>query len=1333
MIFHPNDTAKHRLKTLALLLAVLSAGACMTWWIVSRADREMRASLLQKTRMIAEAVNVENVLTLSGTGGDLTSPAYQRLKEQLSATLTIYPHCRFVYLLGRKPDGSIFFFVDSEPADSKDCSPPGQVFDEATAGMRRTFTTQTELVEGPYTDRWGDWVSALVPIFEPQTRMGGRNGSVLAVFCMDIDARDWNWRILRSAWPPVLLTLALALILMAGSVVLERRSWIEVRRPRETRNTRLALVAAVGIVLTLFAAWLAHELETDSCDEAFGRLAASQTAAITETFCKLRDTELEGLAHFCEANPQATPEEFKQYTAYLTKNPAIQAWEWIPAVAAADKSRFEEAARAGGWKEFEIWQKDVHGNRVPATGRDFYYPVFKVSPLTGNERAVGYDTGSEPLRRAALEEAVHTKLPTGSDPITLVQEVGDQKGMLMCRPVVSAGDSSRLLGFAVAVVRMGTLISIGDTASSLPVQLTMLRKAAAPELLASTGPNGRSFTMERAVTRPVFAFGKVFVVTICPGEENLILWCHPGQASFIALLIGLLMTSALAILVSVLLRRREELERLVTEITKNQLIAQHARDPLLLVALDGRILDGNHAAGKLYGYSREELLQLRIGDLRAHDHPETVSRQMAQAQRQGILFEATHICKNGTVVPVEVNAQSIFFEGQEMLLSVIRDITERKAAEESLRLQSGALEAAANAIVITDPKGVIQWTNAAFTTFTGYSAAEAAGKTFRLLKSGKQDQAFYRALWSTILAGEVWHGELIDRRKDGSLYPLEMTITPMKDGGGTITHFIAVKQDITKRKRDEAALLDAEALGASIRDSLLEHIAVLDAQGVIIAVNLAWKRFARMNGAPGYPADSIGLNYLKICEAPPGLPGSDDSAAARAGILAVMDGTCSEFEMEYPCHSPSEQRWFQMRVLPLYGSQKGVVVAHLNITQRKLAQAALLKAHLELEERVAKRTAELNQSKDQLQLLLDSTAEAIYGIDLHGECTFCNSACLRMLGYEREEQLLGTNMHWQIHQNRANGVRFPVEDCRIFRAFQANEGSHVDDEVLWRADGTSFAAEYWSYPQRIDGVAVGAVVTFIDITERKRAEGVVLQNVARTEELVRLKSRFVSMASHELRTPLANIMLACDLLKNFGNAMPAERSQPVLSGLINDVASMVQTLDDLLLAGKLEEGKLAFTPAPFPLRDLLKRCCLEVGCGLKSPSRIDIAFLDAGRRIIADERLLYHILTNLLENALKYSPPDTRVELGVEAGPGSLTLSVLDRGIGVPEAERKFLFDAFSRASNVGDKPGSGLGLFIAQKCAQAHGGQLRYTPHPAGSIFSVTIPLAASDSNLTN
>ena len=130
----------------------------------------------------------------------------------------------------------------------------------------------------------------------------------------------------------------------------------------------------------------------------------------------------------------------------------------------------------------------------------------------------------------------------------------------------------------------------------------------------------------------------------------------------------------------------------------------------------------------------------------------------------------------------------------------------------------------------------------------------------------------------------------------------------------------------------------------------------------------------------------------------------------------------------------------------------------------------------------------LQDSEERVRLLLDSTAEAIYGIDLSGNCTFANQACLSLLGYASPDALLGRNMHDVMHHTRANGSPYPVTECRIFQAFRRGEGSHVDDEVLWRSDGTSFPAEYWSYPVRKAGEIVGSVVTFLDITARKQAE-----------------------------------------------------------------------------------------------------------------------------------------------------------------------------------------------------------------------------------------------------
>ena len=139
-----------------------------------------------------------------------------------------------------------------------------------------------------------------------------------------------------------------------------------------------------------------------------------------------------------------------------------------------------------------------------------------------------------------------------------------------------------------------------------------------------------------------------------------------------------------------------------------------------------------------------------------------------------------------------------------------RDVTPQTRAEQSMRLQSVALEAAANAIVITDRHGLIEWVNPAFTHGTGYTLAEALGKNPRdLVNSGKQGKEFFQQMWQTILAGKVWYGELINRRKDGSMFPEEMTITPLQDAENRITHFVAIKQDITERRHMEEQLREA--------------------------------------------------------------------------------------------------------------------------------------------------------------------------------------------------------------------------------------------------------------------------------------------------------------------------------------------------------------------------------------------------------------------------------------------------------------------------------------------------------------------------------------------
>src|SRR6185503_11060782 len=193
--------------------------------------------------------------------------------------------------------------------------------------------------------------------------------------------------------------------------------------------------------------------------------------------------------------------------------------------------------------------------------------------------------------------------------------------------------------------------------------------------------------------------------------------------------------------------------------------------------------------------------------------------------------------------------------------------------------------------------------------------------------------------------------------------------------------------------------------------------------------------------------------------------------------------------------------------------------------------------------------------EEQIRLLLDSTAEAIYGIDLSGVCTFCNSACARLLGYDSPAALIGRQMHPLIHHTRADGTPYTPEQSPIYEAMRHREGAHVADEVLWRADGTSFPAEYWSHPILRNGDVIGAVVTFLDITERRQAE-------AEIQEGVRRREQFLAMLSHELRNPLAAILSATRFLE--GEA--ADEGVRREAGLVveRQAKHMARLLDDLL-------------------------------------------------------------------------------------------------------------------------------------------------------------------------
>jgi PAS domain S-box-containing protein len=271
----------------------------------------------------------------------------------------------------------------------------------------------------------------------------------------------------------------------------------------------------------------------------------------------------------------------------------------------------------------------------------------------------------------------------------------------------------------------------------------------------------------------------------------------------------------------------------------------------------------------------------------------------------------------------------------------------------------------------------------------------------------------------------------------------------------------------------------------------------------------------------------------------------------------------------------TSSRDYSIRAAKQSEDEVGVLIDGFNemLAQIQKRDTELRHAREDLERRVDERTMELAQevldrqraqealheSKGRIQLLLDSTAEAIFGINRDGKCTFCNPATLQLLGYESVDALLGKFMFEVTRHSRGDGTRYALEVCPIVEARLSGKEIHSDSDTFWRSNDTNFPVEYWAYPIRKDGEVVGAVVTFVDITERKRAQAALLEAKEAAEAASRAKSEFLANMSHEIRTPMNGIIGMTDLALD--TTLTAEQRDYL--GLVKSSAdSLLRVIDD---------------------------------------------------------------------------------------------------------------------------------------------------------------------------
>ena len=264
-------------------------------------------------------------------------------------------------------------------------------------------------------------------------------------------------------------------------------------------------------------------------------------------------------------------------------------------------------------------------------------------------------------------------------------------------------------------------------------------------------------------------------------------------------------------------------------------------------------------------------------------------------------------------------------------------------SEPDLQLQTRLLNSIGQAVIATDPLGAITYWNRAAEQLYGWESAEVLGRSILDITPAEPSAEQAQAIMSSLRVGQAWSGEFLVRHRSGRSFPALVTDTPILDDDGRLIGIIGVSTDNTERSRLQSQLRASEQFAAATLDALSAHIAVLDHTGQIVAVNRSWRDFADANppAPPGAFSESrlsygIGVNYLALCEQATG-PEQATAQTMAQGIRAAQAGAMAEFDMEYPCHSPTQQRWFHARVTR-FAAGDYFVVAHENVTECRRAE-----------------------------------------------------------------------------------------------------------------------------------------------------------------------------------------------------------------------------------------------------------------------------------------------------------------------------------------------------------------------------------------------------------
>ena len=759
-------------------------------------------------------------------------------------------------------------------------------------------------------------------------------------------------------------------------------------------------------------------------------------------------------------------------------------------------------------------------------------------------------------------------------------------------------------------------------------------------------------------------------------------------------------------LVGLTIERDRAQQALAESEAKFRSLVERTADWVWAIDTEGRFTYANPTVKDILGYAPDEIIGTTTVDHMTSAHAAAYEhdlRPYVDAREPFDRLEKTMQHRDGHHVVLETSGVPRFNPDGEFAgyRGIARDITNRRKAQDALQ----ASEERFRGLVSNLPGLVYRCTyDSSWTTLymsrgrekiAGYpvDAFERGKRSFKEIVYEDDLQQVRAAVREAVDAQSHFEMEYRVHAPDGRIRWIEDIGRPGFSEDGRVQWLDGVMFDITERKQNEERLRLLETAVDDATESVLITDSELDEPGPrIVYANPGFRAMT------GYEPDEVMGKTPRILQGPETDP---ELLTELRRLLENGEPFFGETINYRKDGTPFVNEWSISPVYDETGVTTHFVAVQRDITTRKRVERAL------------------RASEQKYRTVVENVRDVVFRTDAEGQLMFLNPAWTDVTGYPVEDSLGQPFGAYILNSNDESGHS-------AFQAMLCKERDFCRHEVQLKThDEAPRWMEVFARPVfDDDGQIVSTSGTLHDVTKWHEAEEQMRAALEKERELGRLKSRFVSMASHELRTPLATIQSSAELAAMFMQRGAEEKSTKHLGRIENNVDRMTTLLEDVLIFGRVESGRLPFKPQPMDLSPLAQEMVTTIQQGIGRDHCIRTVGIDDALPMEADPQLIRLILTNLLSNAVKYSEKESCVQLAVAREEKHVRITVEDEGIGIPKADMDRLFEPFHRAENVGTRRGTGLGLSILKEVADLHGGRVGVDSTVGeGSTFWVVLP----------